>query len=316
MRYDVHCHGWTNRYLDKVKSTGVIREAMLENIREMGGLFEGPDLDARFRLMDEAGVDTQVVSPAGMVAYFDDRATAVDFARFANDDYAEIAAKHGPRIACFATLPIPHVDAALTELERALDELGMAGVSFPTSVLGLSLGDERFEPLWAELDRRATTVFFHPAGAGAHSTLLNNYGLPWLLGAPIEDTFTAVHLIARAIPLRYTRVKVISAHLGGALPMLVGRLDDQPSHSDGFKHSEAPSEIAKRMWYDVVGHRHAAGLRCAVDTYGADRLVLGTDFPWQQGERFAAGVRYVSESGLREGDAALILDGNAERLFT
>lgn len=315
MRIDVHCHGWSEQYLDHVESFQVIPPPMIGHIRQMGGLTTETDLTERFRRMDEAGVDRQVISSAGMVIYHEHENAAIDFARFANDDYADISRAYPDRLAALATLPIPHVDAALAELSRALDELQLAGVCLPTSVRGLSLADERFEPLWAELDRRAATVFFHPAGAGLHSTLLNDYGLPWLLGAPLEDTFIATHLIARAIPLRYPNVRIIIAHLGGALPMLVGRLDDQPSHGDSFTHSEPPSVIARRMLFDVVGHRHPAGLRCAVETFGADCMVLGTDFPWQVGDRFVGGVRYVEEAGLDDGVAEQILDRNLDALF-
>lgn len=316
MRIDVHCHGWSEAYMDRVASYGVIPPVVLDQIRAMGGLTTERDLERRFALMADSGVDLHMLSQAGVIVYLDDQHDAAEFARFANEEYASIAEAYPNHFRCLAVLPLPHVEAALAETEHALDELGLAGIGFHTSIGGRSLADPMFEPLWAELDRRAATVFVHPVGAGAHSSLINGYGLRWLLGGPIEDTFAAAHFIATALPLRYPNVKIINAQLGGGLSVLLGRLDDQPSAGDRFEHSEAPSAIARRMWYDLTSNRDVPALRCAAEVYGVDRLVLGTGFPWQTGERYRGGVAYVAEAGLSEEASAQILHRNAAGLFS
>jgi hypothetical protein len=105
------------------------------------------------------------------------------------------------------------------------------------------------------------------------------------VGAPVEDTISVMQLITRGIPSRYPDIKIINSHLGGALPMLLQRADNQYLW-ESPDTPELPSTAARRMWYDTVGHGHVPALRCAVDSFGADRLLLGTDFPYEAGDIF------------------------------
>ena len=199
-------------------------------------------------------------------------------------------------------------------MEHALDQLHMVGVTVATSVLGRSLADPEFEPLFAELDRRGAVLYIHPAGVSACSPLIANYGLTWPIGAPIEDSISATQLIFKGIPVRYPRIKIINSHLGGALPMLLQRLDNQYRWA-APQMTEPPGTQAKRMWYDTVGHFHVPALRCACESFGADRLVLGTDFPYLSGDGYRRSVSYIQDAGLSTSDAHRILDTNAASLL-
>jgi aminocarboxymuconate-semialdehyde decarboxylase len=200
------------------------------------------------------------------------------------------------------------------EIERALDQLHMVGVTVATSVLGHSIADLQFEPFYMELDRRGAVLYIHPAGVAACSPLIADYGLTWPIGAPIEDTISTTQLIFRGIPMRYPHVKIINSHLGGALPMLLQRLDNQYSWTaPGL--AEPPSTQARRMWYDTVGHFHVPALRCAFESFGAERLVLGTDFPYLSGEGYRRSVGFIEVAGLPKADAQVILDSNAASLL-
>jgi 6-methylsalicylate decarboxylase len=121
-------------------------------------------------------------------------------------------------------------------------------------------------------------------------------------------------LITHGIPSRFPNIKIINSHLGGALPMLLQRADNQYQW-EAPNTPERPSEAARRMWYDTVGHGHAPALRCAVESFGADRLVLGTDFPYEAGDIFVRAVDYIRDSGLNEDDAQAILERNAMALL-
>jgi 6-methylsalicylate decarboxylase len=101
-----------------------------------------------------------------------------------------------------------------------------------------------------------------------------------MIGAPIEDTISIMHLIMHGIP--GPNIKIINSHLGGAMPMLLQRADDQ-YRWEAPDTPQPPSMAARRMWYDTVGHGHLPALRCAIDSFGADRLLLGTDFPYETG---------------------------------
>ncbi|MFI9380698.1 amidohydrolase family protein [Kutzneria sp. NPDC052558] len=309
MRIDVHAHLWSEDYLARLAAIGVPTQAQ----RGMGAGSAEEELAARFAQMDAAGVDLQILSVTPVSPHVPDEAAAVAAARFANDEYAEIVARYPDRFRAFAALPLPHIDASVKELTRALDDLGMVGAAVTTSVLGRGLDDPAFEPVYEELNRRGSVLYVHPAGAGAESELIAGHNLTWSIGAPIEDTVAITHLIAAGIPSRHPDMKIIASHLGGALPMVLNRADHQipwevPSAP------ELPSVAAQRMWFDTVGHDHAPALRAAVDTFGAERLVLGTDFPYQAEAEYQAAIDYIGRT-VRPEQAAAILDHNAAKIF-
>jgi 6-methylsalicylate decarboxylase len=190
----------------------------------------------------------------------------------------------------------------------------MVGVAMNATVLNHALVEPRFEPVFAELDRRAAVLYLHPAGNGACSPLISDYHLTWIIGAPIEDMISIMQLITHGIPSRYPRIKIINSHLGGAMPMLLQRADNQYKQA-APDTPEKPSVAARRMWYDSVGHGHVPALRCAIDSFGADRLVLGTDFPYEAGDIFVRAVDHISDPEFTEDEADAILEGNATALF-
>jgi predicted TIM-barrel fold metal-dependent hydrolase len=311
MHIDVHAHYFPEKYLDLLRRFGSEATDVARN-RGAGGT---PDeLEARLELMDSAQVQMQVLSVSPQLPYFTDEAHAVEAARTANDLYADLVQRYPARFAAFAATPLPHIDAALAEMERALDQLHMAGVTMATSILGRSLADPEFEPLYTELDRHGAVLYIHAAGVSACSPLIADYGLAWPIGAPIEDTISATQLIFKGIPERYPHIKIINAHLGGALPMFLQRLDNLYRWA-APAITEPPSAQARRMWYDTVGHFHVPALRCACESFGADRLVLGTDFPYLSGDRYRHSVAYIEDAGLSASDAQRILDTSAASLL-
>jgi len=109
---------------------------------------------------------------------------------------------------------MPHVDAALTEISRAIDELGMVGLTMNTSILDRAITDPEFEPVFAELDRRGAILYLHPVGNGACSPLVSEHHITWMVGAPFEDTIAAMQLITSGHLQKYPAVKIICSHLG------------------------------------------------------------------------------------------------------
>ena len=310
MRIDVHAHYWTDDYLDLLVDLG---QAGADAARGLGA-GGGAELAARLALMDRAGVQMQVLSACPQTPYGGDGKKAAGAARFVNDQYAELAGRRRDRFAAFAALPMPHLQESVGEMGRALDELGMAGVAMNTSVLGHALAGPAFEPVFAELNRRAAVLYLHPAGNSACTPLIRDYHLTWMVGAPVEDTISIMQLITRGLPARYPDIKIINSHLGGALPMLLQRADDQ-YRWEAPDTPERPSVAARRMWYNTVGHGHVPALRCAIDSFGADRLLLGTDFPYENGDTFARAINYINDPQIDPDAARAILDHNASALL-
>src|SRR5271169_4565061 len=167
MRIDVHAHYWTGDYLDLMAGLGKTDTGTQRGLGAGGG----DELDARLRLMDRAGVAMQVLSASPQLPYAEDRDKAVAAARFVNDQYAALVERYPDRFLAFAATAMPHIDESIAELGRALDELGMAGVVMNTTVLDHALVEPRFEPVFAELDRRAAVLYLHPAGNSACTPL-------------------------------------------------------------------------------------------------------------------------------------------------
>ncbi len=310
MKIDVHAHYWTNSYLDLVAGLG---KTDTDTQRGLGA-GEGDELAARLKLMDRAGVDMQVLSACPQMPYSNDRDAAVRVARFVNDQYAAVVKAHPDRFRAFVATPMPHIDESIAEIARGLDELGMVGVCMNTTINDVPLIDPAFAPIFAELDRRGAILYIHPSGNSCCSPLIGAHHLTWEVGAPIEDTISIMHLITNGIPSRYPNIRIINSHLGGALPMLMQRCDNQYAW-ESPETPEKPSIAAKRMWYDTVGHGHVPALRAAIETFGADRLLLGTDFPYEDGDIFVRAISYISDPSIAPEQAAMILEGNAESLF-
>ncbi|SDR57340.1 aminocarboxymuconate-semialdehyde decarboxylase [Rhizobiales bacterium GAS113] len=311
MRIDVHAHLWSEAYLDLLERFGRTSTGAQ---RQSGAGPGDAEMQARLALMDRAGVEMQILSSPPQAPHFEDAAHALEAARRINNEYAETVDRWPRRFKAFASLPLPHVEPSLAELRRALDELGMVGVAITTAILGRSIADPAFAPIYQELDRRGSVLFIHPEGCGCHSPLIQKHNMTWMVGAPIEDTVAVMHLIAYGIPSRYPKLKIVNSHLGGAIPMLLQRLDHQ-YRFEAPDAPEKPSDAAKRMWYDTVGHNHRPALRAAVESFGADRLVLGTDFPFLRGEVFQGAIDYIADAGLDPEAARRIRDVNAARLL-
>lgn len=311
MRIDIHAHGFPASYLERMERTDG------GGVHAVRGVHadDGPgELRTRLDLMDGAGIDIQVVSASSVVPAFDEAAPSLAAAQVGNDAYAELVARHPDRLRAFAVLPLPHVDAALEEIDRALALPGIVGVAVTTTVAGRSIADESFEPVFAELARRSAVLFVHPAGRDAGSPLIGELGLSWMIGAPIEDTLAATHLIVRGVPTRHPRLRVVIAHLGGALPLLVRRLGALLPRV-APEATESAGETARRMWYDTVAHGHAPALAAAAASFGSDRLVLGSDYPYVRGAAYGEAVTYVEGADLDRDGIDAVLGGTAAALL-
>lgn len=307
MIVDVHAHLTPDEYLAIAKS------------REMGGSHQNrftghPDtttLEERLQMMAGADVKRQVLSPT-CTPYAADAGDAVRAARMINDRFADLCRAQPEAFSFWISLPLPHVDHALAEIERGFDELGGVGVVLGCFCLEHSIADERFDAVYSALDKRGATIFLHPCQNGVCSNHINDWGLTICTGASVEDSLAAMHLIARRIPSRFPRLRFIVPHFGGIMPMLLSRLDGQMPKA---ALPEPPSVTARRFYYDTVGWGSDAALQAAYMAFGAEQLVTGSDFPvllaW---ESYKTTFDHIRKSDLPADAIACIL-GNAERLL-
>jgi aminocarboxymuconate-semialdehyde decarboxylase len=308
---DVHAHAFSAAYIDLLEELGAPGDVVAPT-RMVAATSPAADLRNRIAHMDEGFVERAVLSMSAATPYFNDPAAALRAARFLNDEHAELCRTHAGRFSFFATLPLPHVDAALDELDRAVGELGAAGVTLSTTIQGRPLTDASFAEVFAELDRRAAVVFLHPPGLSCASPLIRESGLAWSVGNPLESAVCALQLLEAGFPRRFPRLNIIVPHLGGFLPFLRYRLDKAAARK--FTYGDPPSEQMRKFYYDSVNGEPEA-LTLAVHTFGSDRILWGSDYPYWRGEAFRHAVDYLALTGLPVNDLKRIRYDNAAALL-
>ena len=313
MRIDVHAHYYPPALHDLLARVAGVQNS--RGTRPIRGFSLHVALDEQLELMTRAGIDRMVLSLGNTPPYFEDPHVAATVAAGANDLYVDLHVRHPARFSAFVGVPLPHVDAALRELDRALDLPGVVGLGLGCSVLGRPLDDPAFDAFFAELNRRGTVVFIHPVGVGGGLNS-EDFGLTWMVGSRFEDTIAMARLILSGLTLRYPNIRFIIPHLGGTMALFLQRMDnvaERQGWREEFSADVMPSELARRFWFDTVSEQHSA-LRCACETFGADRVMLGTDWPMLPPDKLKHFVDYVAEA-LPADEADAILDRNAAALL-
>jgi aminocarboxymuconate-semialdehyde decarboxylase len=257
------------------------------------------DLEKILEEQDRAGVDTVVLCPwVNLVG----RETARQ-----NEGLAALV---GPRVAALGTVDLGRPE----ELVELMRDGRLSGVEVAASVDGDYLGHDRFRDFWAAAEETRALVFVHPTTRGFGIAALDDYYLWNTVGNPLETTITAAHLVMAGVLEEHPDLRILLAHGGGAILALRGRL----RHSHTFQPdarsrlAESPVDSIHRFYLDTVTHDPTL-LRAVVDFAGAERVLLGSDYPFDMGlERPAEPVR---ELGLDPAAEALVLGGNALRLL-
>jgi aminocarboxymuconate-semialdehyde decarboxylase len=273
------------------------------------------DVDKLLAAQDAAGVDRIVLSPWVPLLWYDaDPAEALRRARIQNEALSGLVRTHPERIAALGTVPLQNPALAVRELERLMEEGTLSGIELAASVRGTYLGDERFELFWDAVERLGALVFIHPTTRGFDAEAFREYYLWNTVGNPLETTITAAHMVMAGVMERHPRLRVLLAHGGGALLALRGRL----RHAHGFQTqarsrlSESPDDSLRRFYYDTITH-DAVLLQALVEFAGPERVLLGSDYPFDMGDERS--VERVRAAGLGPDAEEAILGGNATRLL-
>jgi len=236
----------------------------------------------RLKDMDAQGVDVQVVSiHTPFFGHHLDAAQGRALAREVNDEIASMTRQWPQRFAGLATLPVQDVKGAIDELERAVTVLGLKGAELDTNVNGENWDEARFLPLFKAAEALGAVLFFHPQPQ--HNFLMQRttkYGLFNSLGVILDDAIVVAILIFGVLEA-CPKLKAVVAHGGGPACYAMGRLDRgwQGTPAERRAIPNPPSSYQRRLYYDtVVGSEKA--LRFLIDEVGADRVVLGSDWPF------------------------------------
>jgi aminocarboxymuconate-semialdehyde decarboxylase len=321
---DVHAHYFPSSYLDWLErfaaasaEGSVLARNMATECRRRARNFPGvTDLDQRLRDMDEVGIEVDVLS-VGNIDVALAGADGPELARTANDALASACERFPDRFAALGCVALNDAEVACTELRRMREELSFAGVMVPTHVDGVPLEDGELSGFFALAAKLGMVVSVHPTVPALAGPPLEPYGLTPLIGFVADTGVAVLRMILSGMLDRHPGLTVVVPHMGGMLPYLARRLDDGwlTNHDAGTPLERKPSEYLLDFYFDTV-HADAANVSCLVRKVGAERLLLGTDYPFFTGRAgVAATVEALEQLGVPEADRAAVCGGTAARLL-
>lgn len=284
----------------------------------VGGIAPPPwSKESAIAFMDDAGIDVAITSISTPGVHVGDDAKARSLARRCNEMAAALMQFRPGRFGGFACLPLPDVDGALEELSYALDVLKLDGVVLFSNARGIYLGDERFESVFQELDRRGAVVFVHPTASPDPSA--HSLGLPDSLIDFTHDTTRAVaqmHYSNRFA--RTPNIKYIFSHAGGTIPYLASRfaIVDEMKVIPGEEERGTAAETFRRLYWDTALSWKDPVLRMLRSIVGMDRVLFGSDYPYLRRDMAVGCVQELERtSELDVQERAAVMSGTAMQLF-
>lgn len=321
---DSHFHWWPRSLFEQlckrnsypraeVDGRGGYRYWRREGSQPLGVWAEWFDLDKQLEHMDALGRQVDVFGSIGPFSvHFSDLPPEEgrDHAMLWNEEMATAQRRLPGRFWASAAVPLTDTKIAIEVLDHAANTLGLRGVNVPGSVgSDPRIDAERLEPFYDRAEELGAPLFLHPTDA-VFQDMLDGYNgaLHLSLGRVIEVSVAASRLIFSGVMERHPELKVVMSHTGGALPYQAGRMD---KNGKGAKLPLPPSDYIKRMYVDTVSP-HMLGIKFAVEFYGADHVMYGSDYPcWSP----ADAIRLFEEIGLEPKDQEKIMSSNARDLL-
>jgi aminocarboxymuconate-semialdehyde decarboxylase len=320
---DIHAHYYPQAYLDVIGTDGQpfggeYRQTKDGYFLKGGGFSGGPfpakftDLKLRLADMDAQGVEMHALSLTRPMPYFGSPDFALKLARAFNDAANDAHLQYPNRFVGLMALPMTDRDRALDELERAAKLPGIRGVYLGCNVEGRDFSDPEFLPVFKRIEALNLPVFLHPNGAIGGKRFEPFY-LANILGNPFDTTIAACHLIYGGVLDACPKLQITLPHAGGAIPMLIGRMDQGYAvRRDVPSLPQPPSAYMRRFTYDMIGHK-ASVVKFLISEAGADRVMLGSDYCLDMG--YLRPVQDLDELNLSARDRDLILHGTAAKLL-
>ena len=271
------------------------------------------DLDFQLAHMDSLGHDIDVVCSIGPLSvHFSDEPIEMgrEDAMVWNEQMSAAQKKHPGRLWASAAIPLQDTKVALEVLDHAVNKLGLMGVNLPGSVGSDPYIDaDRLEPFYDRVEELGLPLFLHPTDAIFPDHLQGYDGALHLsLGRVIEVSVAASRLILSGMMERHPDLRLVMSHTGGALPYQSGRMDKNTKKANLPRPA---SEYIKRMYTDTVSP-HTAGMKFAIEYYGVDHIMYGTDYPcWVP----ADALKFFAAIGLSQADQEKIFYHNARRIL-
>jgi len=323
MNIDFHAHLYPEEYLKKLEaSKGDVRieknergERIILSMGAKAGPVTEDFFDAEVRLdrINENNVDMQILStPHPGVDRFSP-AESAEMCKIINDGLSRVVKKHPDHFQALAMLPLIDTKLALKELDRAVLDLGLKGMCMLTNVAGKTSDSDFLLPVYERAQSLGIPIFIHPT-TPLGAQVMQEWRLAVILGFEFDIMLSATRLAYAGVIERFPELHFVISHLGAGIPFVAGRIDrgyDDPTC--GIKTKRRTSEYLKELYCDTVSFYQPA-LMMAYHFYGADRMVLGSDFPLLIGDLPGA-VPSIEDMDISKEEKAKILGGNVKRLL-
>jgi aminocarboxymuconate-semialdehyde decarboxylase len=322
---DVHCHYFPETYLNLFNQDGKRFNAEYR-MTDQGFYYKAPsvpngngplptkfiDLEQRIADMDQQGVAVQAISLTAPMVYWGDAELDHKLAKAWNDAANAAHLAHPARLVAFCTLPMLYPDRAVEELGRVSKLPGIRGVYMGTNISNKDLDDPLFEPIWTRIEELDLPVFLHPQQTVGGDRLRKFY-LANLLGNPIDTAIAACHLIFGGVLDRHPKLRIGLPHGGGALLILMGRIDHGwQVRPEAKQLPKAPSTYLDRFFYDTIVHSKQA-MEFVISTVGAERVMMGSDYCFDMG--YERPVQFLEQIKLTSEQRKMVLGGTAAKLL-
>jgi len=288
----------------------------LSGRRITSAVHEFVDLDEILATLDAVGIGGAVLCPWVPLLFYDvEPQDGLERCRLQNLGLARLRERRGDRVSVLGAVPLQDPELAAAELAELMGSGNFAGVEVTASVNGEYLGAARFEPFWTAADECDALVFIHPTTRGFPAPVFAEHYLWNLIGHPMETTLAAAHMVLSGTIARHPGLRVLLAHGGGAIVALSGRL----RHGQRLVAAAGPAPaspdlaadaVIRSFLFDTVTHDPKL-LHALVETVGAERVLLGSDYPFDMADPHP--VQTVKAAGLGAEAERALLSGNAAR---
>ncbi|MDE2779740.1 MAG: amidohydrolase family protein [Chloroflexota bacterium] len=309
---DIHAHVTPQSYIKAMK------EGQVWHGVGPGPLDIEPQLEwtpeQRIKDMDSLGVDVQVASTGAQFYYYGGDAQVIAaMHRECNDEVYQMTIDHPDRFKGLAQIPMQNVDLAIAELDRCVNQLGMAGAMIDDKVNGKTFDEPEFLPLWKAAEQMGAVFLIHQGGGTLVAPRTRSYHLPNTIGNLVDRAVTFASFVMGGVMDACPDLKICLAHGGGYACYGVGRMDRSWDVGRLPQIPQPPSAYLSRFYYDCLTHSESA-LRMLIDMAGIDKVVFGTDWPFDM--QIDWPVAWVlSLESLTQDEKEAILWKNMEKLL-
>jgi len=332
MIIDAHSHGFHGKTFDKLADLGGewTKKVVADEHNRAKARPQYLDIPLRVELLNKYNFDFQVVTPSIHVEvnFFPGDAVAkLAFSKAINENMARLMEDSKGKLLAIGTIPLESLNSGgLMEIERAINTLGLKGLSISTNVNGKPLDLPEFEPFWAKAQEMDFPVYIHPQDPASHEgrSYEADFDLTHNFGWPFETVLTFSRLVFSGIMDKYPKLKVLSHHLGGGMiPFLWGRIMETyaPEKQQSMIGKTMPKPLFdyfSKFYYDTAVGGSAAAVKCAYDVFGANQIIFATDGPFgpDNGEgRMKTYPQVVKSLGLSQEEEDKIFSGNIKKIL-